>query len=148
MIWGAGETFWLFWVKLLNHSLSLVKLSNSDEVRGLPKHRQSTELEIYKKLKLLRSPSKTLFECEGTPNFDSTHKSWRMQSKVPSNPNPVFGLHCLSLTHHMYDVIETLHCIDVESGLDSDTDIVFYLDVDFGLNVVSRLQRLKSSSSF
>ena len=48
----------------------------------------------------------------------------------------------------MYDVIETLHCIDVESGLDSDTDIVFYLDVDFGLNVMSRLQRLKSSSSF
>ena len=38
--------------------------------------------------------------------------------------------------------------IDDESGFDSDTDIVFYLDVDFGLNVVSRLQRLKSSSSF
>ena len=31
--------------------------------------------------------------------------------------------------------------VDVESGLDSVADVVFYLDVDFGLNVVSRLQR-------
>ena len=32
--------------------------------------------------------------------------------------------------------------VDVESGFDSDADVVFfYLDVDFGLNVVSRLQR-------
>lgn len=38
--------------------------------------------------------------------------------------------------------------VDVESGFDSDADVVFYLDVDFGLNVVSRLQRWKSSSSF
>ena len=36
----------------------------------------------------------------------------------------------------------------VESGFDSDAEVVFYLDVDFGLNVVSKLQRLRSSSSF
>ena len=43
-------------------------------IRGLPEHRQSMELEIYKKLKLLRSPSKTLFECVWIPNFNSTPK--------------------------------------------------------------------------
>ena len=78
-------------MKLLNHSLSLVKLSNSDEIRGLPEHRQSMELEIYKKLKLLRSPSKTLFECVGIPNFNSTPKFCRVHLHFHPNPNPVFG---------------------------------------------------------
>ena len=57
-------------MKLLNHSLSAVKLSNSDELNGLPEHRQSMGLEIYKKLKLLRSPSKTQRECVMSLSLD------------------------------------------------------------------------------